>query len=145
MLSSPTVGPCFSHLYQLTIDLKGISRSTVLWIWGDVLSQLFLVCSPSGSLPQQGLSLPVSGNLWPMLSLESVESTETQEQGVQCQLDVPCSLLTKEGWRHCAAAERRWVQVSRRKLDYSWTTGLLSPLSGHVDVPQQLRPLLQLI
>ncbi|KAF3691810.1 FH1/FH2 domain-containing protein 3 Formactin-2 Formin -like protein overexpressed in spleen 2 [Channa argus] len=49
-----------------------------------------------GRLPQQGLSLPVSGNLWPMLSLESVESTETQEQGVQCQLDIPGTQLLRK-------------------------------------------------
>lgn len=67
----------------------------MLWIL-DVLSQLFFVCSPSGRLPQQGLSLPVSGNLWPVLSLESVESTETQEHGVQCQLDIPGSLLLRK-------------------------------------------------
>lgn len=59
---------------------------------------LFLVCSPSGSLPQQGLSLPVSGNLWPVLSLESVESTETQDHRVQCKLDVSgLQLLRKDG------------------------------------------------
>lgn len=57
---------------------------------------LLLVCSPSGSMPQQGLSLPVSGNLWPVLSLESVESTETQEYGVQCQLDVLGLLLVRK-------------------------------------------------
>lgn len=60
------------------------------------LSQLFFVCSPSGRLPQQGLSLPVSGNLWPVLSLESVESTETQEHGVQCQRDIQGSLLLRK-------------------------------------------------
>lgn len=68
----------------------------MLWILVDVLSQLFFVCSPSGRLPQQGLSLPVSGNLWPVLSLESVESTETQEHGVQCQLDIPGSLILRK-------------------------------------------------
>lgn len=39
--------------------------------------ELFLVFSPSGGLPQQCLSLLVSGNLWLVLSLESVESTES--------------------------------------------------------------------
>lgn len=68
----------------------------MLWILVDSSSQLFFVCSPSGRLPQQGLSLPVSGNLWPVLSLESVESTETQEHGVQCQLDIPGSLLLRK-------------------------------------------------
>lgn len=68
----------------------------MLWILKDVLSQLFLVCSTSGRLPQQGLRLPVSGNLWPVLSLESVESTETQEQGVQCQLDIAGSQLLRK-------------------------------------------------
>lgn len=68
----------------------------MLWVLVDVFSQLFFVCSPSGRLPQQGLSLPVSGNLWPVLSLESVESTETQEHGVQCQLDIPGSLLLRK-------------------------------------------------
>lgn len=68
------------------------------WILADTLSQLSFVCSQSGRLPQQGLSLPVSGNVWPMLSLESVESTETQEHGVQCQRDIQGSLLlSKDG------------------------------------------------
>lgn len=59
----------------------------------DVFSQHLFIFLPSVRLPQQGLSLPGSGNVWPMLSLESVESTETQEHGVQCQQDVPSSLL----------------------------------------------------
>lgn len=55
---------------------------SAIWILVDVFSHPLFICSTSGRLPQQGLSLPVSGNVWPMLSLESVESTETQELGV---------------------------------------------------------------
>lgn len=63
-----------------------------------VLSRLCSAGPRSDGLPQQGLSLPVSGNLWRMLSLESVESTETGERGVQCQLDIPGPLLaSKDG------------------------------------------------
>lgn len=44
----------------------------------------------------------------------------------------PMLTFTKEGWRHCAAAERRWVQVSSRKLDNSCNAlkGLSSLLCG---------------
>lgn len=39
----------------------------------------------------------VSGNLWPVLSLENVECTETKAaHGVQCQLDVLGSLLLRK-------------------------------------------------
>lgn len=59
------------------------------------LFRLFPIRLAASAGPQ---SLPVSGNLWPVLSLESVESTETQEHGVQCQLDILGSpLLSKDG------------------------------------------------
>lgn len=66
--------------------------------------RLFSARLPSDRLPQQGLRLPVSGNLWRVLSLESVESTESvraSESSVSG--DVP--LAAEQRRSHCAADE----------------------------------------
>lgn len=66
--------------------------------------RLFSARLPSDRLPQQGLRLSVSGNLWRVLSLESVESTESvraSESSVSG--DVP--LAAEQRRSHCAADE----------------------------------------